>query len=140
MIPDSLFTYPKGLMIPISHHLFKLLLMLVPAKSTEVWYYHCRAGLGDKARLYSEVYPVGSRHCFGFWYHMYGSTIGSLSIYIKPVSQALSVAHLAWKKGNNQGNIWRYGQVSASFAQDDFQVRSSKSRTHSILSKFVFER
>nr|XP_039272221.1 MAM and LDL-receptor class A domain-containing protein 2-like [Styela clava] len=77
---------------------------------------------GEKARLISEVYPAGSRHCLGFWYHMYGSYIGSLTVYVKPVSQALSVAHIVWKKTGAQGNLWRYSSVSATMLQDDYQV------------------
>lgn len=77
---------------------------------------------GEKSRLVSQVYTAGSRYCLEFWYHMYGTSIGILNIYVKAVSQSLSVADKVFTKSGNQGNMWRYARTSVFTLQDDFQV------------------
>lgn len=47
--------------------------------------------------------------CMQFWYHMYGTTIGSLNIYIQNNG---SQARQIWSRTGNQQNIWRHGQVN----------------------------
>lgn len=44
--------------------------------------------LGDKAILRSQVFSrtAGSGRCLTFWYHMAGSGIGTLNVYLDPVS------------------------------------------------------
>ena len=63
---------------------------------------------GDKAWLYSpflDQAPKGK--CLNFWYHMYGSHIGSLNIYLDR-AQGASI----WNRTGNQGNVWRHGRVN----------------------------
>lgn len=36
---------------------------------------------GDKARLKSPLYQDSGDICINFWYHMYGSGIGTLNVY-----------------------------------------------------------
>ena len=38
---------------------------------------------GDKAQLLSPRYPKTTGRCLEFWYHMYGSDIGTLTVYKK---------------------------------------------------------
>ena len=47
-------------------------------------------------------------HCVKFWYHMYGPHVDSLNVY-KMIGQNMV---LVWKRVGNNGNQWRYGQVS----------------------------
>eukprot|EP00795_Rhopilema_esculentum_P012712 gene12712-3431_t len=58
---------------------------------------------GDKARFLSPVRSPTTGSCLAFWYHMYGTTIGSLSLY----SRVNSADNLLWSESGNQGNIWR---------------------------------
>eukprot|EP00794_Sanderia_malayensis_P017044 gene17044-18759_t len=68
---------------------------------------------GYKAWFMSQQYPSASRtngKCLQFWYHMYGSSIGSLNVYIQTGSSLPSTA--AWSRTSNQGNQWLIGQLS----------------------------
>lgn len=64
---------------------------------------------GDKARLLTPLMPKTRAKCFQFWYHMYGSTVGSLKLYKKTGS---SVGTRIWSKSNNQGDEWLVTQVN----------------------------
>lgn len=46
----------------------------------------------NKARIYSPVYdPSDSLNaCFRFYYHMYGFIVGTLRVYVKPLSVKLN--------------------------------------------------
>lgn len=48
--------------------------------------------------------------CIQFWYHMYGSDIGELNIYIR--SKNGNLGYPLWSRKQNHGNEWRIGQVS----------------------------
>ena len=37
----------------------------------------------DEARLVSAAIPAGNETCLSFWYHMLGSAIGELNVYVK---------------------------------------------------------
>ena len=74
------------------------------------------------ARLQSPVYSGNAKtsgNCFQFWYHMYGSSIGKLNLYIKKTGQALGSAR--WSRSTNQGNKWSIGQLSIS-SQSSYKV------------------
>lgn len=76
--------------------------------------------LGDKARIISKHYmkkPGG--YCLNWWYHAYGATIGSLSVYTR-IRNELS-AQPIWKIEKNQGNQWRAAAVTI-IPDEDFQV------------------
>ena len=68
---------------------------------------------GDKARLLSQFFdmvpPKG--RCIQFWYHMYGSHIGTLNVLYKygPGNQS---EILLWRLTGQQGNKWLFGKVS----------------------------
>ncbi|XP_052261543.1 MAM and LDL-receptor class A domain-containing protein 1-like [Dreissena polymorpha] len=55
------------------------------------------------------VEPV---HCFRFWYHMFGSSIGSLNIY--QVTHGILPGNLVWSLTGAQGSTWMEGQVPLS--------------------------
>ena len=38
---------------------------------------------GNKARLIGSVITDSAPHCLQFWYHMYGSDIGELNVYVQ---------------------------------------------------------
>nr|XP_039272222.1 MAM and LDL-receptor class A domain-containing protein 1-like [Styela clava] len=70
---------------------------------------------GDKARLYSPEFPgpdQATTKCLQFYHHMYGSTIGDLSVHI---AHGVAAGPAIWHKSGNQGNIWLLGQAEIHF-------------------------
>ena len=63
---------------------------------------------GDKARLFSDETEPNENVCVQFWYHMHGSEIGKLSIYLKTKQSE----ELVWRLSGDQGNRWRFGQTA----------------------------
>ena len=67
-------------------------------------------------------------YCFIFWYHMYGSSIGSLNIYTQSVASA--VKQRKWMLQGNQGNTWRKAEVDInSTSSGNYKVRNPCRRT-----------
>lgn len=64
---------------------------------------------GDVARLLSPQMPRTRAKCVQFWYHMYGSTVGSLALYKKTGS---TVGARIWSRSGNQGDEWLAAQVN----------------------------
>lgn len=62
---------------------------------------------GDVARLQSTQFQA-STQCLHFWYHMYGSGIGTLNVYVVTSSGNKTV----WSLSGNQGNAWNSAQVA----------------------------
>ena len=115
-----------------SHRYFKVIFWCCTMYEAKVLnltntYFCSRRVQGDTARLESFVYPAGERYCFEFFYHMYGSSIGALNIYVKPISQGLLPSQKVWGESGNQGDMWRYGYVTATERNDDYQVQWSSS-------------
>ena len=69
---------------------------------------------GDKAKLLSAKFPSTAGRCLSFWYHMYGSSIGALNVYIN--KEGLST--LVFSKEGQQGDLWLQARVS--FESDSF--------------------
>lgn len=70
---------------------------------------------GNKAKLVSEVFPPKSTAtCLTFYFHMYGSSIGSLGVYIltNQSTDTVSTEVLAWKLSGEAGTDWQLGQVT----------------------------
>ena len=67
---------------------------------------------GDNALLNSQrMDATGSTgKCVKFWYHMYGSSIGTLNVYIQTGSSNASRT-LLWTLTGNQRNQWYLGQI-----------------------------
>lgn len=62
---------------------------------------------GDVARLQSTQFQA-STQCLHFWYHMYGSGIGTLNVYVVTSSGNKTV----WSLSGNQANAWNSAQVA----------------------------
>ena len=56
--------------------------------------------------------------CIQFWYHMHGSDIGNLSIYLKTNHSETVV----WTLSGNQGDQWKFGQTALN-SRDAYKVR-----------------
>ncbi|XP_058795979.1 MAM and LDL-receptor class A domain-containing protein 2-like isoform X2 [Phymastichus coffea] len=78
--------------------------------------------VNDAARIISPLYPsnLTESGCFSFWYHMYGSTIGSLNVYFKLENE--QPPKLMWTKQGNQGNQWLRGLFALPAVNTSFQV------------------
>lgn len=63
----------------------------------------------DNARLISTTYTFKGRQCVTFWYHMYGSNIGTLNVYAKRGNR---LGAPQWTKSTDQGNKWNKAQVT----------------------------
>ncbi|XP_068678798.1 meprin A subunit alpha-like isoform X2 [Montipora foliosa] len=69
---------------------------------------------GDKARLLSVTFPATADRCLSFWYHMYGSSTGTLNVYITQEGSS----SLVFSKAGQQGDKWLQAKVS--FASSSF--------------------
>ena len=67
-----------------------------------------RKNPGEKARLLSDWIGANETVCVQFWYHMHGSDIDDLNIYVK-TNQSET---LVWRLSGDQGNHWRFGQTA----------------------------
>ncbi|KAH3887700.1 hypothetical protein DPMN_011719 [Dreissena polymorpha] len=82
---------------------------------------------GNKARLYSQVYPAyNAIKCFSFYYHMYGLDIGQLNVYLRlnQSSSSFSTEAMRWSLSGNYGTTWALGQfnISTQYTSSPFQV------------------
>uniref|UniRef100_A0A8C6TCS7 MAM domain-containing protein n=1 Tax=Neogobius melanostomus TaxID=47308 RepID=A0A8C6TCS7_9GOBI len=61
---------------------------------------------GNKAQLKSTVLPSAGElgYCFGFWYHMFGPTVGSLRVFLQTADPFEKI--LVWQKSGNHGDQW----------------------------------
>ncbi|XP_039254872.2 MAM and LDL-receptor class A domain-containing protein 1-like [Styela clava] len=59
---------------------------------------------GDGAMLESPEYLVESDMCFHFWYHMFGTDIGNLTLYRKVPKSGKLIP--LWTNGGNKGSQW----------------------------------
>ena len=66
---------------------------------------------GDKAMLLSHKYSTTKGKCLQFWYHMYGSHIGTLNVRVKRMVLGRPTYFLKWSRSGNHGNRWRIAQV-----------------------------
>lgn len=58
---------------------------------------------GDNAILQSATLSAAT-NCIQFYYNMYGSSIGTLNVWV--------AGNKAWSLSGNQGTGWRQGQVN----------------------------
>lgn len=66
---------------------------------------------------------TGTGGCFTFWYHMYGTGIGSLNIYI---SVAPTQNTTIWSLTGNQQNAWLNGQAPVNSPLSSFFVSATR--------------
>jgi hypothetical protein len=64
---------------------------------------------GWKAQLISEPFSDGNPGCLSFWFHMYGSTIGSLNVYL--LSDNRKNKDIIWTLSGSTGNVWMQGLI-----------------------------
>ncbi|XP_033751988.1 MAM and LDL-receptor class A domain-containing protein 1-like [Pecten maximus] len=65
---------------------------------------------GDKAWLVSTPRsPTSTTTCMSFWYHMYGTAVGSLNVYVNTTSTGTLTT--LWTLYGNQQNAWHQGQI-----------------------------
>ena len=74
---------------------------------------------GEKARLITR-YILPSYNCLAFSYHMHGSQMGRLNVYLK--SQKSSEI-LLWRLFREQSNKWQRGEIPIQ-SNDTFKVRN----------------
>ena len=65
---------------------------------------------GYKAWLLGPPISPQAGKCFQFWYHMYGSSIGQLNVYILTTKTVPSTP--VWSRQKDQGNFWYIAQIS----------------------------
>ena len=75
--------------------------------------------LGDNAMLGSAVFKPTSTCQLRFFYHMYGTHIGSLNVYVR--TSTTGPMNQIWSKSGDQGDVWIKGTVGISVSQN-FQV------------------
>ena len=69
--------------------------------------------------LLDKTSPSGK--CFTFYYHMYGSGIGTLQIYINNARTTAGKKQV-WSLSGNKGNKWHNGKVNLRTANRTYQV------------------
>ncbi|XP_044260741.1 MAM and LDL-receptor class A domain-containing protein 1-like [Tribolium madens] len=98
--------------------------------------------INDTARLISPVYDKTDENvCFEFYYHMYGSTTGSLRIYLKKVNETwqLDPKKSLWEKSGNQGNRWYRGFITIGSINTDYQIVIEGVRGRSYVSDIAID-
>ncbi|CAG2236368.1 unnamed protein product [Mytilus edulis] len=66
--------------------------------------------VGIKSNLTSRTIHPGGDLCFTFWYHMYGETIGTLSVY----TESNNTLELHWSQSGNKVNSWQFANFDIS--------------------------
>uniref|UniRef100_G3PY20 MAM domain-containing protein n=2 Tax=Gasterosteus aculeatus aculeatus TaxID=481459 RepID=G3PY20_GASAC len=76
---------------------------------------------GDLSFLVSEVFQPSPRgHCLTFWYHMYGSHVGTLRVYIndrKTHAGDNEEGILKWIETGNRGDEWQEASVTVKHSE-----------------------
>ncbi|XP_033122955.1 MAM and LDL-receptor class A domain-containing protein 1-like isoform X2 [Anneissia japonica] len=62
---------------------------------------------GMSARLQSPLLPLAKSYSLEFYYHMYGSKMGTLNVYRKSTNGY----DIIWSRSGNQWNSWHYAKV-----------------------------
>lgn len=79
---------------------------------------------GDTAKLISSNFPATSADmpmCMHFWFHMFGSGIGYLKLFLRHFRSSNGQPQEIWGLSGNAGNAWFMSQVTIS-SLDDFQL------------------
>ena len=79
----------------------------------------------DKALLVSESFTPDSTNsiCFGFWYHAYGSSVGTLRVYLADTNYTKKYVlwELSGKQSKDQKD-WKQGVVPVTGLNDDYTI------------------
>ncbi|XP_034192105.2 MAM and LDL-receptor class A domain-containing protein 1 isoform X1 [Osmia lignaria lignaria] len=79
---------------------------------------------GDRARLISASFPAPSADtpmCMHFWFHMFGSGIGVLKLFLRNFRSLDTPLREIWSLNGNAGNTWFVAQITIG-SVDDFQL------------------
>ncbi|XP_020298274.1 MAM and LDL-receptor class A domain-containing protein 1-like isoform X2 [Pseudomyrmex gracilis] len=79
---------------------------------------------GDTAKLLSSTFSMTSADspmCMHFWFHMFGSGVGYLKLFIRHFRSSDNQLQEIWGLSGNAGNAWFMSQVTIS-SLDDFQL------------------
>ena len=71
--------------------------------------------LGDNAKLVKGGLSFKTKKCLSFYYHMYGSTMGTLDVYVGQIK--------IFTKSGNQGNKWNRATVDVTDARASEVIR-----------------
>uniref|UniRef100_A0A182W233 Probable Ufm1-specific protease 2 n=1 Tax=Anopheles minimus TaxID=112268 RepID=A0A182W233_9DIPT len=78
----------------------------------------------DTARFISPMFEpelsIGS--CFQFYYHMYGESVGTLNVYVKPINSDLYDLKPIFVQQGNQKNVWHEGHFEIAQQTTRFQI------------------
>lgn len=75
---------------------------------------------GDRAVLYSQMLISSSnQRCIKFWYNMNGQNVGTLNAGLKLANGRIIPR---WTLSGNQGNVWKFGQFAANWANIGYKV------------------
>lgn len=101
--------------------------------STRGYYMYVDASNGKSnalAMLQTPVLQQAASTCqFTFWYHMYGRSIGQLSVSIKVGGRVTNI----WTLLGNQGNAWKQGIVDIGRINGPFQLLIQAKRSYSVI-------
>ena len=75
---------------------------------------------GQKAWLVSKQIGFSTPMCLNFYYHMYGTQIGSLNVYVKTGVALPSTP--VWTKSQNQGQMWNLAQATIQATTQPYRV------------------
>ena len=91
----------------------------------------------DAANMASPMISTASPHCLRFWYHMYGTSINTLSVYSDRSDDSSTgpVGSPIWSHYGNQTNEWLRGTVTE-FEPETFQVRINVNYICGALSRY----
>lgn len=73
---------------------------------------------GDRAHLVSRTFPATNGRCMTFWYHMYGSGMGDLNVYVN----INGTKHKVWTMSGDQGDEWKMARVTLVSKGYQYQV------------------
>ncbi|XP_035786677.1 uncharacterized protein LOC118463867 [Anopheles albimanus] len=78
----------------------------------------------DTARLISPLFEpeYGQNACFQFYYHMYGETVGTLRVFVKPINSDLYDIKPLFEQRGNQKNVWHEGYIDIPKQEERFQI------------------
>jgi hypothetical protein len=83
---------------------------------------------GHHAILQSGLFSATSGvNCMSFWYNMYGTTIGTLNVWVQP--QGNATATTLWSLSGQQGNTWRNGIIPIPTQTSSFIVGGTNKLT-----------
>uniref|UniRef100_A0A182QJQ0 Uncharacterized protein n=1 Tax=Anopheles farauti TaxID=69004 RepID=A0A182QJQ0_9DIPT len=70
--------------------------------------------------LYDPEHSVGA--CFQFYYHMYGEMVGTLKVYLRPMTSDLYDLKPLFVQQGNQKNVWHEGHIEIAQQSERFQI------------------